>query len=78
MKTQLIISITVFALLFSSCDKMFLGDQEENDPVNNFNYVWNDVNETYGPFCVKNIDWEEIYHIYSANLNENSTDAELY
>jgi C-terminal processing protease CtpA/Prc len=68
----------IFILVLISCDRMLLGPQEENTLVNNYDVLWKDFKETYGPFCVKDLDWDSLYYVYGEDLTENSSDRELY
>jgi len=66
------------AILFSSCDKMLLEKETPNNPVENFNSLWNEFDAKYGLFQVKNIDWDSVYTIYRPQIDEYSSDDELY
>lgn len=66
------------AILFSSCDKMLLEKEVPNNPVANFNSLWNEFDAKYGLFQVKNINWDSVYTIYRPQLDEYSSDDELY
>jgi hypothetical protein len=78
MKTINIIVISISLLSFSSCDDLLLGKKEQNNPVTNFEVLWNNVDEMYGGFAVKNIDWDSLYTVYRPMVTINSSDAELY
>jgi hypothetical protein len=74
-----IYSILITAgIVLSSCDKIFLSKEIENNPINNFDDLWNSFDEMYGGFELKNINWDSVYSVYRPMLNENSTDEELY
>ena len=66
------------AILFSSCDNMLLEKEMPNNPVENFNALWNEFDAKYGLFQVKNIDWDSVYTIYRPQIDEYSSDDELY
>jgi len=78
MKKQLIIFAVLAGLFLASCDKMLLPDETPNNPVNNFDDLWNAYDQMYGGFVVKNIDWDSVYTVYRPQINENSSDEELY
>lgn len=65
-------------LAFSSCDRMLLPEEPANDPVNNFELLWNQYDQQYGGFEVKGINWDSLYGIYRPMVSEESTDAQLY
>ncbi|MBN2276001.1 MAG: S41 family peptidase [Bacteroidales bacterium] len=63
-------------LSMSACDKMLLGPDAENTPVNNYDIFCKDIKERYGPFCVKDINWDSLTVAYrSAIVTENSEQA---
>ncbi len=70
--------ILLFVFLFLSCDKLLLDNEIQNNPVNNFENLWNEYDAKYGLFLVKNIDWDSVYSVYRPQINENSTHEELY
>lgn len=65
-------------ILFSSCDKMLLDEEIPNNPVANFNSLWNEFDAKYGLFQVKNIDWDSVYSVYRPQINEQSSADDLY
>lgn len=67
-----------FLVLFSSCDRVLLGEVEENEVLNNFHYFWKDYHQHYSNFRVKNIDWIAEYNLNRPLLNESSTEEDLY
>lgn len=74
---HLIILISV--LLFSSCEKvLFKKDLGSVDPLENFDYLWNEVDKKYSYFELKNIDWNQIKATYRPMLSENSSEEELF
>ena len=71
----LIISI----LLFSSCEKiLFKKDMGSTNPLDNFDYLWNEVDKKYSYFELKNIDWDQMKNTYRPMLKDNSTEVELF
>ena len=78
MKFRTIYFIIFAIILFSSCDKMLLDDEISNNPVANFNSLWNEFDTKYGLFRIKSIDWDSVYSVYRPQINEQSSDAELY
>lgn len=49
-----------------------------NDPLSNFDALWNTFNENYSSFETRNTDWEEMREKYRPMLSKQSTDTELY
>ncbi len=65
--------------LFSSCEKIFFEeDLASNDPYQNFDYLWNECDEKYSFFDVKNIDWDEVKTRYSAKLSPDMSQEQLF
>jgi hypothetical protein len=50
------IIFTLLVLLLSSCEKILLYEEPVNNPVNNFEILWNDIDQKYGGFLVKNLN----------------------
>jgi hypothetical protein len=49
-----------------------------HDPKDNFQVFWDTFNEHYASFEIKNIDWNEVNKKYEPQVNDNTTDLELY
>ena len=43
-----------------------------------FDAMWNDYNQTYALFEVRNVDWEEQYRLHKTNIKESMTDKEFF
>ena len=65
---------TFFAILLLLSVKSFA----QNDPVSVFNQVWHAYDTLYSGFAVKDIDWDELYKIYRPQINENTSESELF
>ncbi len=68
----------LLAVTLSSCDKVLLEEEVPNNPVENFNSLWNEFDAKYGLFKVKNIDWDSVYTIYRPQIDVTSSDEQLY
>lgn len=74
---KLLLILSVF--IFASCEKvLFKPDLASSDPLENFDYLWNEVDKKYSYFELKNIDWNQMRDTYRPMLNENSTEVELF
>lgn len=78
MKTIKIVALLTTLFFFAACDDLLLGEKEQNNPVNNFDVLWNDVDKMYGGFAVKDINWDSLHDVYKPLVTNNSSDAELY
>ncbi|WP_436515501.1 S41 family peptidase [Ekhidna sp. To15] len=51
---------------------------QSNKPVETFEACWNLFDESYASFEEKGIDWHAAYREYKPQVNENTTDRELF
>ena len=65
--------------LVSSCEKIiFEEDLASTNPQENFNYLWNECDEKYSYFDLKNINWDEKKIEYSSKLYEGMSQDALF
>ncbi|ANQ47758.1 S41 family peptidase [Flammeovirga sp. MY04] len=65
--------------VFFSCNKLIFNDDLETQSKHeNFNYLWNQANEKYAYFEVKNIDWDSIKTVYEPQVNEEMSDDAFF
>jgi C-terminal processing protease CtpA/Prc len=77
MKKILLFICFVFTL--SACENLFFEkDLATTEPLENFDFLWNEVDKKYSYFELKNINWNEIKNKYRPMLSQNSTDEELF
>lgn len=76
MKKLLLYLTTV--LLFFGCATDFLSEDEPNAASANFDLLWQDFDAHCSLFQSKNIDWNAAYDLYKAQINENTTQDELW
>src|SRR6056297_3292582 len=71
----------LYGLMFvaiTTCENAVMeGDPTENRKEN-FDYLWEQVNEKYSYFDVKNVDWDEIYTEYSTRVDESVNDEQFF
>ena len=78
-KTFITFSLAIFSLyLLPSCENIILGEDEANNPENNFELLWNDFDKHYALFGVKNIDWDALYSTYRPQVTSGTSDDELW
>jgi Peptidase family S41/Tricorn protease C1 domain len=63
------------ACFFSFCSKKEKAGQQP-DAV--FEEVWNVMNERYALFSVKNINWDSVYSVYRARVNNTMSEQQLF
>jgi len=74
-----IYTILAFLLLSTSCDSLILGeDLATTNARENFEYLWNECNEKYTFFELKEIDWEAVKMKYEPQIRENMGEVELF
>ncbi len=66
-------------LLFSSCEKLFFDEAiETNDPMTNFEYLWNECDRKYSYFELKKINWDSIKTVYTGKVYPGMSDDSLF
>lgn len=72
------ISIIVSFFLLTACEKTIIGTAEVNDPENNFELFWNDFNDHYALFMIREIDWAEQYAKFRPQVTPETSNQELW
>ena len=75
MRALVIICILIIA---SSCSETFLGEDVKSTPRENFEHLWNILDQKYSFFTYKKIDWNQVYEKYSSKIHNNMSDVELF
>ncbi|MBR5665125.1 MAG: peptidase S41, partial [Bacteroidales bacterium] len=64
-RKHIILGITLSAILtLPSCEKLFTDEDPEGTPTETFEYLWNQVDQKFAFFDIKNVDWQEVYNTY--------------
>lgn len=74
-------TILIFLLLpfLSSCEKAFFGkDEASTNPRTNFEYLWEQCDQKYSYFELKQLDWNQVYSDYSARITNDMSEVELF
>lgn len=71
------IVLIVLVSLFS-CTSFILGEDEPITQTNNFEVFWNDFDQHYSLFTVRNTDWDQLYEVYRPQVNDAISDDELW
>ncbi|MEE9439265.1 MAG: S41 family peptidase [Saprospiraceae bacterium] len=69
-----IIFILCIVFTLQSC----LKDDLKNTNQDIFQYIWDDMDQNYGGFSPRNIDWNSLYEIYYPQAVASETEAELF
>ncbi|MDN3205332.1 S41 family peptidase [Algoriphagus sediminis] len=65
-------------LVCGSCEQLFLDSQPDNSNAENFDILWEVMNERYSLFEYKKIDWDSVRNVYRPLALQAQTDTELY
>ncbi len=73
----------ILFLLFSllslwACQDVLFEEEPANDPIGNFESLWNTFNERYAVFAQRSVDWQSLYEQYRPQVNANTTDDQLF
>lgn len=75
---QLIAASILVIVTFLGCENVILGSDEESNPEHIFEMFWNDFNEHYALFEVKEINWNNLHSHYRPQVTPETTDEELW
>lgn len=70
--------ILIVSFLFTGCEKMLLGPGPENTPAGNFYILWKTIDEKYGQFPVKVVNWDSLYTFYSRQITPGTSEDDLW
>ncbi len=77
MAQRMILFLTVF--LLASCERLFFEpDKATTNALENFEYLWNEIDKKYSYFDLKKIDWDEVRTRYRARLLSSPTNEETF
>ena len=78
MKKPPIFFLGLLALTFASCERAFMEPDELSNPVNVFDYLWNQVDQHYTFFDVKGIDWDSVREVYRPKVDDGMGNDSLF
>ena len=61
-------------LLLTSCNSLFMDEQKANTAQNNFDLLWQIIDERYCFFEEKGVDWNRMYREYGRNVSGSDGD----
>ncbi|MDD2636238.1 MAG: S41 family peptidase [Bacteroidales bacterium] len=74
----ILLTIVICTIFFSACEKLAFENEIENTPMQNFDYLWNEVNKKYAFLEYKNINWDSIYQVYYPHINNEMSNDSLF
>lgn len=78
MKKIHIFLLCLATIAFASCERAFMEDNEPDNPVNVFEYLWNKVDQQYSFFDLKGVDWEAVKEVYRPMVYDEMDDDSLF
>lgn len=78
MKNILYFILCLWLFLLSSCNELTMGPEPLNNPQPNFEILWQEFDQMYALFEVKNVDWRAVYNQYATQVQPGTTDNELF
>jgi hypothetical protein len=75
------VSSLIFLLVLTvstSCEEIFIKKDLEDNPVENFDFLWSELDKKYSFFDFKNIDWDSVYQVYRPKVDNSMTREELF
>jgi len=71
--------LAVFCLLFLyGCEELFFEKDPSNDPITNFDLLWERMNTHYVFFDYKSIDWDSVYQVYRPSIHQDLSEEALF
>jgi hypothetical protein len=77
-KILLTISLLILIVLPLSCERFILPADPESDPLTNFEFLWQQVDQKYSYFEYKSIDWDSVYTVFRPQIHNEMSDKELF
>lgn len=62
----------------AGCEKLLLGEDPADEPVENFELFWKTLDEKYAFFTFKEIDWDAVYQEYRPQVYNGMSQIELF
>lgn len=78
MKNIRVILFCLAIVAFASCERAFIFDDEPDNAVNVFDYLWNKVDQQYAFFDLKGVDWDSVYEVYRPKVYDGMDDDSLF
>ena len=77
-RLHILLAIIATSLMLVSCEKLMMDDRESADAVENFDYLWQRVDEQYSLFDVKEVDWQRVYDTLRPKVYNGMTRESLF
>ena len=60
--------ILLLVLSVCSCEELFFEEEPINDPIGNFESLWQTFHEKYAVFEQRGVDWQSLYEEYRSQV----------
>jgi hypothetical protein len=77
MNFRILLNIALVCCLMS-CERLLIQENTTNNPVRNFDVLWSEIDLNYSYFSYKHVDWDSLYAFYRPQINEHTTERELF
>ncbi len=68
----------LLSLVLASCQKSIVGKTMPNTPTNNYQALWEGIDQWYGLFEARPINWDSVHQAHAAAVHDNMSTAALY
>ncbi len=76
---RIIIAFLALGGLVAGCSGDFLDRELVGEtPVEIFETIWNDMDQHYGCFELRGVDWDSLYEVYRPSITQDMTDGQLW
>lgn len=73
-----VLLIIVASMMMASCEKLIMGNDMQASAVNTFGYLWQQFDQQYSMFDVKNVDWNGVYDSLRPMVHDGMPADSLY
>ncbi|MCR5014414.1 MAG: S41 family peptidase [Bacteroidales bacterium] len=73
-----ILLVTLLAIAFTSCEKVFFNDDVADTPTNVIEYLWDQVDKNYSFFDIKGVDWDSVREVYLPQVDDEMDQEALF
>ena len=79
-RNRITVTLTLFLTLTltTGCEKLLMGDDTEPSASENFAYLWQQVDERYSLFDVKDVDWQAMYDSLAPQVFDGMSNDSLF
>jgi carboxyl-terminal processing protease len=78
MKNNTIKRFVAIILFVITTNPVFAQDNRIDEPIRNFDFLWNEFNDRYSFFELKKLDWKKVYKKYRPLINDSTTNDSLF